>query len=202
MNISDIKQDLLNQNLSGLGFYSTEFNNKFQRLVTPTGIDEQLSEAVLDNATSVFPIFYLLYDSVQNILKLKVHRFTYVNELWTHHSSNIMCDVTWNYSSTDNKYLINYQMGSKIGYSFNRDIPFIEKTEMQFVCGGTIVDGIVGFVYQKHDDGNGGYYYVKVSNNPQPPCCSELQLDNCGQAYPGIGICVQSECCIDNISVC
>lgn len=73
---------------------------------------------------------------------------------------------------------------------------------IQYVCGGTITDGIAGFVYGQYSDSNGGYYYTKLSESPQPPCCSELQLENCGGTYPETGICVQLECCVDNISVC
>jgi hypothetical protein len=73
---------------------------------------------------------------------------------------------------------------------------------VEYVCGGAVPGGIVGFVYGKYADNNGGFYYTKLSANPQSPCCSELQLENCGQSYPQLGVCAQPGCCIDNISVC
>lgn len=124
--IDDIKSQLLTQNLSGLGFYSTlQFEDWFEKLSTPLGIDMQVSHALSISASKGMPIYYWNYDNSDDALVLLMKRFSYVNNSWVYLPlTHLPFDISWQLSP-EKEYIITYPSNSKVGQAFNRNIPIV-----------------------------------------------------------------------------
>lgn len=124
--IDDIKTKLNNQNLEGLGFYSTtQFSDWFSKLSTSVGIDIQLGDALSSSAIGAVPIFYWNYNPLENCLTLLMKRFSYINQSWTYRTG-IYTDLNINWIlSPEKEYIITYPSNSKVGQIFNRHIPIV-----------------------------------------------------------------------------
>lgn len=124
--IDSIKTELYNQNLEGLGFYSTtQSSDWFNKLSTSIGIDAQLIDALVTSAVGAVPVFYWKYDSIENSLKLVMKRFSYQNETWTHlNFTQKDLNINW-ILSPEKEYIITYPSNCKVGQAFNRHIPIV-----------------------------------------------------------------------------
>lgn len=125
--VNDIKTQIT-QTFVGTGFYApTQFQDTFNKVTTVAGIDLQLTNAVNVDAMTKYPISYLDYNNLENILKLNVIRFSYINGEWQYHSTQTSASgVKW-IANVSGEYSITYPPTLRQGQSFSKLLPIIYK---------------------------------------------------------------------------
>lgn len=122
-----IKQYVIEENLSERCSCETSAAyDEFCKYVTEAGLNSRLS--LISNVDSVknFSIYHITYDQTDDAFYFNVDLFSKnVTEplIWVKEQTKL---VSW-VKNTENKYLLTYQPGSKIGYNFSFTLPVIIK---------------------------------------------------------------------------